>query len=324
MVFGQLLTIGLIAAACLAAAALTAFSWLVARLLCRPRRRMPVRTPADYHLPFREEIFYSGRRKLRGWFIPARGSTHLHPTVVLCHGWSSNSSRLLPLARNLHSAGLSVFLYDTRGHGRSESGGPVTGLAFAEDLIAAIDSLWHNHRVDPFRIAVIGHSVGAVGAILAASMDPRIRAVVSCAAFADPRAMLGTVMSDLHIPRWPVQMLAFRFIEQWIGKPISQLAPLNRINKIRSPLFLLHGGNDRVVPPSNLRQLTARGVKTVLTQWIEPTSGHSDLLLHPVAQKRIVSYLQTHLRTPDGEFQGLTSPPRPQERRERPHQVCMN
>jgi len=323
MSFIQPLTIGLALAAALAVGVIV-FSWLVARHLCRPRRRRPVKTPADYHLPFREEVFYSGKRRLRGWFIPVQRSDHLHPTVVLCHGWSSNSSRLLPLAKSLHKAGFGVFLYDTRGHGRSRSGGPVTGLSFAEDLTAAIDSLWHNHQVDPFRIAVIGHSVGAVGAILAASMDPRIRAVVSCAAFADPKVLLGNVMNCLHLPRWPVQTLAFRFIERWIQKPISQLAPLNRINKIRSPLFLLHGGDDHIISPSNLHLLAERAVKPNLTQWIEPNSGHSDLLLHPVAHKRIVSYLQTHLRSLHGESLILESTPKSHSTRPRLHQVCTN
>ena len=323
MSYIELLTTGFIAAASLAAAT-TALSWLIARRLCKPRRRAPAKTPADYHLPFREELFFSGKRKLRGWFIPAQGSTHLNPTVILCHGWSSDSSRLLPLAENLHCAGLSVFLYDTRGHGRSESGGPVTGFSFAEDLTAAIDSLWHNHRADPFRIGVVGHSVGGVGAILAASMDPRISAVVSCSAFADPRSMLGAVMSSLHIPRWPFQALAFRFIERWVPKPLSQLAPLNRVHKVRSPIFLLHGGNDRIVSPSNLHRLAERAVKTTLTQWLEPTSGHSDLLLHPVAQARIVSFLRVNLCSTEGESLSLDSASRARARKARLRQVCMN
>ncbi|MGB2957310.1 MAG: hypothetical protein WBD30_00325, partial [Bacteroidota bacterium] len=64
-------------------------------------------------------------------------------------------------------------------------------------------------------------------------------------------------------------------------------------------------------------------VKPNLTQWIEPNSGHSDLLLHPVAHKRIVSYLQTHLRTLHGESPALVVP-RSQPRRTHLHQVCTN
>jgi fermentation-respiration switch protein FrsA (DUF1100 family) len=166
--------------------------------------------------------------------------------------------------------------------------------------------------------------VGAVGAILAASMDPRIRAVVSCSAFADPKEMLGKVMSCLRLPRWPVQTLAFRFIERWIRTPISQLAPLNRINKVRSPLFLLHGGTDRIVSPSNLQRLADRAVKSNLTQWTAPNGGHSDYLLHPFAHERIISYLQTHLGTLPGESMRPESISRSHPRRPRLHQVCTN
>ncbi|MCK5573958.1 MAG: alpha/beta fold hydrolase [Bacteroidetes bacterium] len=319
----QLLVFGFTAVAVLAIIVI-AFSWLVARHLCRPRRRKHNKTPADYGLPFRDGSFYSGKRKLKGWFIPVEKSTHLHPTIILCHGWSSNSSRLLPLAQSLHRAGFAVFLYDTRGHGMSDGGGPVTGMSFAEDLIAAIDSLWWNHHVDPFRIAVVGHSIGAVGAIHAASVDPRIRALVSCSAFADPRTVLGKVMDWVHLPRWPVQALAFRFIERWIRQPISQLAPLNRINKTRSPVLLLHGGADRIVSPSNLHTLADRAVKNDCTQWIEPASGHSDLLLHPVVRRRIAGFLHTELADAPGESGTHETPARHQPRNARMTQVCMN
>ena len=61
---------------------------------------------------------------------------------------------------------------------------PISAGEFGSDALAAFRALDARHEVTVG--AVLGHSMGAIGAILAAAEEPRIAAVVSTSAPADP------------------------------------------------------------------------------------------------------------------------------------------
>jgi dipeptidyl aminopeptidase/acylaminoacyl peptidase len=110
---------------------------------------------------------------------------------------------MLPLARVLHHAGFSVLLYDARGHGGSGQSGPITIRKMGEDIIASVEYLVSRNDIDPSNIGVLGSSMGGSSAIVAASIDDRIRAVVTVSAFASPTAITKDFLSSFHIPSWP-------------------------------------------------------------------------------------------------------------------------
>jgi pimeloyl-ACP methyl ester carboxylesterase len=83
------------------------------------------------------------------------------------------------LAGALADAGFAVLRYDKRGVG--QSGGRVESAAltdYAEDVRAAVKFMGARKNVDSKRIAVVGHSEGGAAALIAASRDNRIAAVV--------------------------------------------------------------------------------------------------------------------------------------------------
>lgn len=271
------------------------FSWAFARLYCRPKRRPPAKTPAHYDLPFEAVTFHSHGVPLRGWFIPSKGNPAPPPTVILAHSWSYNAGQMLPLARALHLAGFAVLLYNARGHGDSGKDGPITILKFAEDLIAAVDYLMGRSDVDAARLGAVGHSLGASAAIVAASTEPRLRAVVSSAAFADPETLTADFLRALHVPRWPFLWLICRFIERWLGARMREVAPRNRIGQIHAPLLLIHGESDRFIPSSNMSILSERARREQVENWLVAGRGHSDVIRHPDFDSRVVGFLKKHL-----------------------------
>ena len=176
-------------------------------------------------------------------------------TIIVAHGWSHSAAKLLSIARRLREAGFAVFLYDTRGHGASGDDGFISIGKFAEDLIASVDYLEGRPDVDATRIGVVGHSMGGAGAILAASMEPRIRALVSTSAFADPVTVSARALRYLRIPRWPFLWLVCRGWEYWLGVTGDEVAPQNRIADVKVPVLLMYRDTDRSVPPSDMRTL---------------------------------------------------------------------
>lgn len=96
------------------------------------------------------------------------------PPVVLLHGTSANFAVWEPIADALAGQAEVVSL-DQRGHGRS--GKPRTGydaVSFADDVVAVLDAL------DIERAVVVGHSLGARNAWVAAARHPdRVRGVLA-------------------------------------------------------------------------------------------------------------------------------------------------
>jgi alpha-beta hydrolase superfamily lysophospholipase len=73
---------------------------------------------------------------------------------------------MLPVASPLHAAGFHVLLLDARGHGRSDGGDVSSMPGFADDVERALLWLRKDSRVEPDRIVLVGHSVGAGACLL--------------------------------------------------------------------------------------------------------------------------------------------------------------
>ncbi len=196
------------------------------------------------------------------------------PAVALVHGWGGNAEFMLPLAPLLHNAGYSVLLFDARCHGSSDEDDFVSMPRFAEDLEHAVDWLRARGDVDPGRIAVMGHSVGAAACLLVASRRPDIAAVISLAAFAHPAEVMRQMMRASRIPHWPVGWWVLRHVEKVIGIPYEAIAPCNTIAWVTCPVLLVHGEADRTVPVADARLLYDRRADDRTELIVIPGASH--------------------------------------------------
>lgn len=100
------------------------------------------------------------------------------PVVVLAHGFAVDRSIMSPFARSLVAHGYAVLAFDWRGHGENRNAFHNGGDELLEDLDAAVDYVEASDLVDPDRLVVMGHSMGAYGVLEFASHDPRPKVVV--------------------------------------------------------------------------------------------------------------------------------------------------
>lgn len=228
-----------------------------------PRRRPPRFTPADVGLAYEETVVPSSAGDLAAWFVPARGGRP-GPGVVLVHGWESARDRALPNIQFLHAAGLHCLVFDVRGHGANAPEVlPVSAGEFGADAAAGLDALLHRPEVT--RGAIFGHSMGAVGAILAAAADPRTAALVATAAPSDPFQLtrLTFELAGLPFPdpiAYPLAWLTMHVYLRPRGHRVDDISARTAIGRYDGPILLAHGSADGIVPLEHLTRLaTAAG-----------------------------------------------------------------
>jgi uncharacterized protein len=249
--------------------------WGIRRGLAAPR--VPHHTePGALGLAFETlRIGTENGKSLHAWFIPAPGraagadaeassrvaadeaAAQPAPAVVVMHGWGGNAALMLPLARPLHEAGYATLFVDARCHGASDDDSFASLPRFAEDTEHAFAWLSEREGVDPARIALLGHSVGAGAVLFAASRTPQVAAVVSVAAFSHPAAMMRRWLAAKRIPEKPIGRYILDYVQKTIGHRFDEIAPVTTIARIRRPVLLVHGADDEVVPIDEAMQIYA-------------------------------------------------------------------
>jgi alpha-beta hydrolase superfamily lysophospholipase len=225
-----------------------------------PRRHPPAATPEAVGLAWEDvEVPTSDGLRLPGWFIAA--GPERAPGVVLVHGWESARDRTLPHAQVLHAIGLHVLTIDVRGHGANGPEAlPLSVGEFAADARAG--GAWLLARPEVSRVALLGHSMGAAGSLVAAADDPDVAAVVAVAAPADPARLTRQTfrLANLPIPgliAWPLAWLTTLVYLRPRGHSIASVSATRAVRDIAVPVLLAHGTDDGVVPVTDLDRLAA-------------------------------------------------------------------
>ncbi len=154
------------------------------------------------------------------------------------NGNAGNRAYRSGLARAFRAHGVAVLLFDYRGYGGNEGRPTEAGLAF--DARAARAYLATRADVDPQRVVYFGESLGAAVAIGLAVEHPPAALVLR-----SPFTSLADV-GRLHYPFLPVR---------WLLR--DRFQSLERIAHIASPVLVIAGDRDRVVPLEQSRQLYA-------------------------------------------------------------------
>ena len=209
---------------------------------------------------------------LAAWIVPI---VHGAPAVVLVHGFKTSREEMVPWARFVHDGGYNVLLFDTRGCG--QSGGFTVGLGAAEprDISLAVEVARDQFGTN--KVAVLGISLGAGAAILAAADDPRISAVVADSAWTDQDFQLSRLafqqVGPLRVPLAPYAVAA---VNALVGADVTKARPVDAIGRIAPrPVLLIHSADDdnATTPIEGARKLlAAAGEPKEL--WVAPRGGH--------------------------------------------------
>lgn len=163
---------------------------------------------------------------LTAWYKPA---VKMAPTLIYFPGNSGNIGARVERARPYLALGWGVILVSYRGYGGNPGVPTETGLY--QDAEAAFQYLKQQNISDSCMV-LLGTSLGSGVAVELAQRHPKIGAVVLHAPY--------TNLVDLgsyHYPWLPVK---------WLLK--DRYESLAKIKSIHSPLLILHGEKDNVIP----------------------------------------------------------------------------
>jgi pimeloyl-ACP methyl ester carboxylesterase len=207
-----------------------------------------------------EVTFESGGARMFGLVYEAPGLGP-HPTAIVLHGFPGNE-RNLDLAQAIRRAGWNAVFFHYRGAWGSQ--GDFSFVHVLEDVAAVVATLQQpafaaQHRIDPSRLALVGHSMGGFAALVSASELPAVGCVASLAG-----ANLGLWAAAVRTPEGEARMAGA--LDGWSG-PIHGTSGAALVVEVREnetrfdlrnrapqlaakPVLLVAGSRDEAVPPA--------------------------------------------------------------------------
>lgn len=202
--------------------------------------------------------------------------------VVGVHGFAEHAGRYDHVGRFLAERGFALYMYDLRGHGRSEwERGYVDRFEqFVEDTAAFVRMAKSEVRAKTF---LLGHSMGGLitvytaaklggelsgfvtsGAAVEVRASPltrfalqlagllnrkgRVRTPVAVECLSKDKAVVDRYLSDPLVFKDPTYQLLLEF-----GKAVQRVWRV--VGTVSLPALIMHGGDDCLVPPSASRKL---------------------------------------------------------------------
>ena len=254
-------------------------SYLAASGVTSPEREQQRDHPSDYGLEYEDVRFPSrkGDVTLEGWYLP---SPHCGPTVIFVHGIGSTRSggQATVMAGRFVDQGFNVLLFDLRAHGSSGGDRITGGIDEAQDVLGAYDYLLS--RGVPDTIGVLGRSMGAGTAVLAAAEEPGIRGLVLDSTYASVSDLAAfEIGRKTLIPQWvaPVFVPAAKLTANALyGVDMEKLVPERAVGEVEFPILLMHGEDDTRIPADHgVRVYEASHPGSEI--WLEPGVGHGGL-----------------------------------------------
>ena len=205
---------------------------------------------------------------LNSWYKPAATNK---PTVLFLHGNGGNIGYRMPIARQFINAGFGVLLLEYRGYGGNK--GHPTEQGLYEDGETALHFL-EQQGVSPAKLALYGESLGSGVATKLATKNSY------CALILQSPFTSLTDTAHYHYPWLPL-------------KPWDQYNSLDRIKSIHSPLLIMHGTDDHLVPYEEGLTLFNAGLqpKKMLTY---KGYDHNNLPAANGFYHEIVGFIQQH------------------------------
>jgi dipeptidyl aminopeptidase/acylaminoacyl peptidase len=234
------------------------------------------------------------------------------PLVVMPHGGpeSRDEQQFDPFAQFIASRGYAVLQPQFRGstgfgEAHRKAGYRQWGGLMQDDVTDGVKALIEQGLADPRRICIVGASYGGYVALAGAAFTPDLyRCAASINGISDLPAMLGHVAK-----RWGKESNSLAYWSGHIGSghdpKVIDKSPAGAARKIRSPILLIHGAEDTVVPITQADAMARALADLGKPHTLVKLPGEDHWLSQSETRVRVLRELETflaaHLGTTSGE-----------------------
>lgn len=172
-------------------------------------------------------------------------------TIWYFHGNAEDLGDVAPAMQRFVDAGFAVWVCDYPGYGRG-TGKPSEDSLYAAARVAR-DYLRRELKVPAERTLIYGTSLGS-GPAVQMAVEERVGGLILQSPF----------------------MSAYRVLTRWPLLPGDPFQNLNKLTHVRSPVLVIHGRRDGVVPFFHGERIFAGAREPKRNLWVEG-AGHNDL-----------------------------------------------
>jgi fermentation-respiration switch protein FrsA (DUF1100 family) len=227
---------------------------------------------------------------LSGWM--ALNAPHA-PVIILAHGTPGNRMSMLQRAVFLFEHGYNILLFDFQSYGKSEGPLSTLGLVESEDILAAISYVHTVPDTVDSKVGVLGLSMGATAAMLAAAKTKQISAVVAESCPVDATRVASDVPND------QVRNADRQLVRMVYGVDITRARPIDAVKRISShtALFFVNGDKDKETPVSGMYALYQEARKPK-QYWVASGAKHAQAfdLQRSEYIRRVSLFFDTYLQ----------------------------
>ena len=261
---------------------MTGTAFYISYRIIHPKRRPQDLTPRDFDLDNYKKVEFKSKdgTLLKGWLIEAEEPRGL---VILSHGYSFDKQSMLPGAKELVKNNYSCLLFDYRAHGESKGDKTTIGILEQDDLIAASDFA----RNFSDKLYIIGVSMGAATAIMAAPKISGLKAIVADSSFQK--------LKDIIYRKSPILTGLIVHFMKIHGVDVEKSEPINCADKLNVPVLFIHGDKDDLVPFEDSEKLFEKA-KDPKELWIVKGGihGRSYFVDRKEYSKKVIDFLNKH------------------------------
>lgn len=196
--------------------------------------------------------------------------------VIVIHGYGRDQNSVWDIAEMYLENGYNVLTPDLRASGKSEGQYLSMGYFESEDIKIWIDEIIKKNP--EAQIILHGVSMGAATAMMTAEkgVPNNVKVLIEDCGYTSAYTMFSMELKKIFgLPAFPIMNFVDFMSRVKSGYFLSNVAPIERINKINIPTLFIHGAKDELAPANMVDELynAANCEKEILKI---PNAGHAD------------------------------------------------
>lgn len=221
---------------------------------------------------------------------------HSDKWIIVCHPYRSRAKDMGAMCSSFVEWGYNVLALDARAHGNSN--GKMIGMGWMErsDTMLWIEKLLAEHP--NAEIALYGVSMGGAGVacVCGEALPPQVKCVIEDCGFSSVLKIFKMHQRRMFkLPAFPLLYVSSLICKLRVGYFFGEANAAAQVAKCRIPILMIHGLDDKFVPPQMLDDMY-NAAKCEKQKLLIPGAQHgeSEAVAPELYRKTVKEFIEKH------------------------------